>query len=165
MAKSDKGYKIDSHVGVKDCRVHPTLQAYLGYCLYKAALTHRSKLDEALSDYGLIGPQLGLLCLLHSHGTCSQGDLGESMSIDKATMVKLLDGLESQEFVKREGNPHDRRIKDVSLTAHGKKNFEKLLKLREIVEKDFLSVLSGEEEKQLRKILPKLLRVASADLD
>lgn len=159
MAKNDKGYKVDSQVGAKDCHVHPTLQAYLGYCLYKAALTHRSKLDEALSDYGLIGPQLGLLCLLHSHGTSSQGDLGDAMSIDKATMVKLLDGLESQEFVKREGNPHDRRIKDVSLTPHGKKSFEKLLKLREIVEKDFLSVLSAQEQKQLREILPKLLRV------
>jgi DNA-binding MarR family transcriptional regulator len=79
------------------------------------------------------------------------------MSIDKATMVKLIDGLEQRKWIVREFNASDRRVKKVTLTTSGNKILKELLELREGVERDFLSVLTKEEEKQLRAIIPKLL--------
>lgn len=138
-------------------KVHPALGAYLGYCLYKAALRHRADLNDALTQYSLISSHLGIFCLLNSDGPKSQMELGDLLGIDKATMVKLLDGLEAQKAIQRDACTKDRRVKNVSITKSGEKLLQKLMKVRTSVEKKFLSVLTATEIDQLRKILPKLI--------
>jgi DNA-binding MarR family transcriptional regulator len=151
--------KINSELAARETGpAHPSLSAYLGYCLYKSAMKHRAAINAALSKYDIIAPQLGILCILHSDGPTSQVDLGNIMSVDKATMVKLIDGVEQRGWIKREGQSEDRRVKKVCITKTGEKIFKELLKIRAEVEKEFLSVLSKEEEKILRNIIPKLLR-------
>lgn len=139
-------------------KVHPELKSYFAYCLTKAAMRLRAAMDERLKPYNLISPQLGLLRLIEMHVSISQGELGQTMGIDKATMVKLVDNLEKSNFLVRKGCEKDRRIKYLSLTAAGKKMLLKGTKLREEIEKDFLSPLTAEERAVLEKALPKLIR-------
>jgi DNA-binding MarR family transcriptional regulator len=137
--------------------VHPALKSYLGYCLVRSALKLRGMMDEALSDFGLIAPMLGIMRVLRETGPISQIELGRTIGIDKASMVKIIDHLQSLKFVTRtEGTP-DRRVKLISLTSEGTKSLEKAAKVREKVEKVFLSSLSAEEQRVLRAALPKLL--------
>lgn len=50
----------------------------------------------------------------------TQTDLAERLGIRGPTLVRLLDALEQQQLVTREGAPHDRRAKIISITAKGR---------------------------------------------
>jgi len=162
MRKNSKSIKvltkdmqlIETHANSK---VHPKLSVYFSYCLYKSAMKLRSSINLALLEHDLISPQLGILYLLHEEGAKSQVDLGNCLAIDKATMVKLVDGLEKMKWIKREGSSSDRRIKNICLTPSGEQRFQKIKKVRDQVEKEFLSILNPHDEKELRRIIPKLL--------
>ena len=138
--------------------VHPALKQYFAYCLYKAAQRLRSKLDEGLRIHGVIAPQYGVLSLLKTAGPMSQVELGREMSIDKATIVKLVDRLETKNYLERNFREGDRRVNELAITDKGRKFLEVASKVRRSVEEDFLSPLSAQERKLLEKMMPKLLK-------
>lgn len=138
-------------------KVHPELSAYFGYCLQRAALRLRTLMDVALEDFGVIAPQLGILRVLQAKPQTSQAELGEYMAIDKATIVKLIDGLESKGCVIRETSKSDRRVKFIRITREGVKFFHRAAQVRIKVEKEFFKSLNETEKNQLIKIIPKLL--------
>jgi DNA-binding MarR family transcriptional regulator len=137
---------------------HPALKNYFGYCLYKSAHRLRSQLDEALEIHGLIAPQFGILTVLNTTGGLCQADISSQMGIDKATVVKLIDGLESQNLVIRIPQKSDRRMNHLQITSKGKSTLAKGLKVAKKVEKKFLSPLTLSEQDTLRQLMPRLLR-------
>ncbi|WP_413944706.1 MarR family winged helix-turn-helix transcriptional regulator [Bdellovibrio sp. HCB-162] len=137
--------------------VHPALKVYFGYCLSKAALKHKSMLAKELDKYKIVSPQLGIMKLLQINGPASQISLGQDMHIDKASMVKFIDGLEKQKYVRRVPDKNDRRIKLVELTEKGLKDLQKLARIRQEIEDEFLSPLSAKEKESLREIVSKLV--------
>jgi DNA-binding MarR family transcriptional regulator len=141
-----------------DCaKVHPALKGYFSYCFHKTALRYRSKIEACLAQFNLIPPQLGILRVIEASGPMSQIALGEELGIDKATMVKLIDGLEKPQYIRRVGDTKDRRIKLIYITPKGKKVFEKGVKVGKKIEENFLSVLTETERKSLKEIILKLL--------
>jgi DNA-binding MarR family transcriptional regulator len=141
----------------KIVKIHPRLEPYFGYCLYKSAHRIRSNMDEKLKVYGLVAPQLGILTIMYKSDPLSQVDLGQYMHIDKASMVKLLDGLEKKKLITRTPDKKDRRVKYLNITTKGRQLREKLEKLRLKVEEDFLSKLTASERRTIRKLMLKLL--------
>jgi DNA-binding MarR family transcriptional regulator len=133
------------------------LKANFCYYLYKSAMRMRENLDKALSKVGIIAPQLGILSVLELDGPMSQVDMCKVINADRATMVKLIDGLERLKFVARKAQAGDRRVNQVSLTAKGALALEKSRTIALKVEEEFLSVLNTEEVKALKLIIPKLL--------
>lgn len=133
------------------------LRSHLGFCLYKSAIRLRGLLDEAFLNSGLITPQFGVLSVLLSSGPISQGEISQRMGIDKATMVKLVDGLEQRGLLKRTPDRTDRRVRIVDVTAKGKKTFSQLIKKAREVEARFTSRLSSEERETLRQLTSRLL--------
>lgn len=155
MAKRKRtNYPNLSMTGTK---VHPQLKSNTCYCIVKVATRMRARLDERLQPFNLIGPQYAILRLLSIQGRMTQVELGAFMAMDKATMVRMIDGLEEKGFMKRLQSETDRRAKWLELTAGGKKVLGKLDGLREEAESEFLSVLSEAEKKQLKAIVSKLL--------
>lgn len=136
--------------------VHPQLRGYTGYCFCKTAARFRSLIDEALASYGVIAPQLGMLSLLRDLGPMNQIELGQVTRIDKATMVRMIDGLESKGYLSRVSAANDRRAKRLELTALGASHLKKMILLREATEERFLSVLKKTERTQLKEIIRKL---------
>ena len=137
--------------------VHPALKAFFSYRFFKLAMRLRASVNEALCAHGLVAPQLGLLRVLDLSGPASQVDLGRDLGIDKASMVKWLDGLEKAGCLKRVADTKDRRIKRISLTPKGKAKLSLGAKLREGVEQQFFSPLTESEREALEKTLAKLL--------
>ena len=135
----------------------PDLRSYFGYCLHKAGAAYRAQINSALARHDIVGPQLGIMCLLDEIGSMSQVEIGKILSIDKTTIVKLLDGLEKKKWVVRKSLPNDRRVKTISLTSRASKELAALHKIRSQVEKSFLSVLSSKEQSRIREIIPKLV--------
>jgi len=117
----------------------------------------RGLLDEAFREEGLITPQFGIISLLISNGPLSQIDIGQTMTVDKATMVKLIDHLEALNLVRRTPHTEDRRIRMVSLTDHGKKTFTVLLAKAKATELEFTSMLTAQERETLRALASRLL--------
>lgn len=114
-------------------------------------------MDQALTKYGLVTPQLGIMRVINESGSISQQDIGDYVVIDKASMVKFLDQLEKLKLVSRQSHESDRRIKLVSLTPKGVKTLNEASELRKEIESVFLQPLTDEERAQLKSIVPKLL--------
>ena len=156
MAKrtTRKGADTLSPTGTK---VHPQLKQNTCYCIVKVATRMRARLDERLKAFSLIGPQYAMLRLLSIEGRMTQIELGNFMAMDKATMVRMIDGLEEREYVRRTLSDSDRRAKWLELTPAGKKALSTLEGMREAAETEFLAALSPSEKKQLKEIMFKLL--------
>jgi DNA-binding MarR family transcriptional regulator len=137
--------------------IHPALKGYFGYCFVKSAVKLRALLDQALAEYGMLAPMLGLLRVLEASGPISQVELGRAVGIDKATMVKFLDQMQAEGLVTRKEGSPDRRVKLVSLSQKGLRTLAAASKVRRKVEEDFLSPLSVQERKAVLSALPKLL--------
>ncbi len=137
---------------------HPVLGQTLGYCLAKAAMRSRQMMDLALQPYQILTYQFAILKLLKFSGPLSQIEIGNTMGIDKASMVRFLDGLEQRNFIIRSADKTDRRIKNIAITAEGIKMFKQAEKLRNQVQEEFLSPLTKAERLAYSKIMPKLAK-------
>jgi DNA-binding MarR family transcriptional regulator len=118
----------------------------------------KAVLDLRLAEHGLITPHLGILRILEGSAPVSQVELGRTMGVDKATMVKLIDVLEAKKLVTRKGSTGDRRVKLIHITPAGVAKRKAVSELRERAEKDFLAHLTEAERHSLKTILPKLLK-------
>ena len=72
-------------------------------------------------DRGLTMPQLRLMYLLHLEDGRPVGALAEEMSVRPATVTGLTDRLVRQRLIKRQADPHDRRVVRIVLTAEGRR--------------------------------------------
>lgn len=138
-------------------KIHPELLSSLGYCLSKSSQIIKERFDQELEKYDLITPQAGLLNILFHSQPINQLELGSSIGIDKATMVKLIDGLEELGLVERTTDQKDRRAKLVTITKSGKKLSEEIQKCRYQIEEDLLSEFNKKEREDIRKYMAKML--------
>ena len=143
-----------------DIKVHPALKVFFGYSLYKAGLIFRTLMERKhLNIYDLAAPECGILFILSKGEVANQLSVGQDMGIDKATMVKMIDKLESLKLVKRDVDPTDRRSKLISLTPKGNTTLEKIRTLRNATEDEVFTAFSKEDEAHLRRLVPQLLEV------
>jgi DNA-binding MarR family transcriptional regulator len=75
-------------------------------------------------------------------GIC-QIELGSHLGIDKASMVALLDRLESAGLIERRRSTRDRRRQGIFLTASGSAELENLLVDVRLLEKQMWSLQQG----------------------
>jgi DNA-binding MarR family transcriptional regulator len=86
----------------------------------------------------------------------SQVGLMKHISVDRTTMVHLIDDLERLGLVERAQNPKDRRSNVIRLLPPGETVLAEGKKRMSASEADFLSCLSSEEQAQLRVLLFKV---------
>ena len=72
-----------------------------------------------LAPHGVTPIQFAVLQAVSEGKGQTAADVGSSLMIDSATIVGVIDRLAGMEFVAREPDPHDRRIKRLSLTSQG----------------------------------------------
>lgn len=138
-------------------KIHPELLSSLGYCLSKSSQIIKERFDQELEKYDLITAQAGLLNILFHSPPINQLELGSSIGIDKATMVKLIDGLENLGYVERTTNTNDRRAKLVTITKIGRKLSEELQRCRKGIEEDLLADFTKKEREAIRSYMAKML--------
>lgn len=138
--------------------VHPLFRSKLCYSLSKSGVLFRSILEESLKEYKIVPPQGGILHILNGYGEYNQNLLGQEMNIDKASIVKFIDGLEKLGLVKRSTDPNDRRSKLISLTAKGKKVQKEISVCHTELEKEIMKDFSAEEVETLRELMPRVLQ-------
>ncbi|KRA64317.1 MULTISPECIES: MarR family transcriptional regulator [Rhizobium/Agrobacterium group] len=80
----------------------------------------RRSIDESLSQLGLTeATWRPLIYISRAIQPLSQNALAEHLSLDRSSIVRLLDTLEASGFVVRRKDPSDRRVKRLQLTSRG----------------------------------------------
>ena len=75
-------------------------------------------------EYGVTGPQLSTLRVVHRLQPVSAGDVARAAHIGYATLTGILDRLEAHGFVTRKRDPADRRTAVLKMTKAGERLLE-----------------------------------------
>jgi DNA-binding MarR family transcriptional regulator len=102
-----------------------------GYRLTAAVLQAADALlrssQELFRPHGLTAAQFNVLNLVaRSESGMSQRELSDRLVVDRSNVTGLLDRMERANWVRRDDDPEDRRIYRVSLTANGRRLWEKV---------------------------------------
>jgi MarR family transcriptional regulator, lower aerobic nicotinate degradation pathway regulator len=126
------------------------------YVLGRLGREARRQFTQVLSAWELHASHYGILLLLEAIGQASQQHLAQTLTIDRANMVALLDVLEHRGFIERQVDPLDQRRHVVKLTAVGHVELQQIRQAREEVDEAFFAGLDHNERETLQRLLVKL---------
>ena len=130
----------------------------LGYNLRRAQMQLWRDFGATVAE-GEIRPGLfSLLLLVGANPGIAQIDLANQLSVDKASIVALVDRLEEAGWVQRRRSTEDRRRQEIFATPAGQKKLAQLK--REVQEHDtkYCSLFSAEEMRTLLEFLRRIYR-------
>lgn len=133
------------------------IQDSLGYLVNRAARLMAQQLADELRPERVGIGQWAVLMFLWARDGMSQAELSRVVAIEPPTMVRNIDRMVRDGLVRREGDPHDRRITRIYLTDRGRALREELVPKAAAVNAATLGRLSASEGRQLRRLLAKLL--------
>jgi DNA-binding MarR family transcriptional regulator len=123
------------------------------YLLYRAAASSTAMADAALKQLGLTARQVGILTLVVERHPMTQRQLGETLGVDRTTMVALLDDLEAKGLVERQRDTRDRRAFLIQPTAKGVEEQGRAVQELDEMASAFLHPLSEAQRRQLADLL------------
>ncbi len=100
----------------------PTADDYeaFGVLIGQISRSWRKALDKHLSPFGLTeATWRPLIYISRASQPLSQNDLADLLSLDRSSVVRILDALESSGFITRQEDGEDRRVKRLALTSKG----------------------------------------------
>jgi MarR family transcriptional regulator for hemolysin len=113
--------------------------------LHQVAHAWRNELSRRLRPRGFSHSSWLLLIHLSRNDGCTHRELAQSMGIEAATLVRLVDHMEQEGLLKRHGSETDRRVKHLLLSAAGKKAVEQIRSSAAELRKEILAG-SGKED-------------------
>jgi DNA-binding MarR family transcriptional regulator len=113
------------------------------------------KFNVELVPYHIDAREYGMLSVIRSMPEATQQQIGEAIRVDRTTMVKRVDHLESLGFIVRIKNTTDRRTYNLQLTDSGKRILNDLWPTLMKCERNVLSPLTDEEVQQIRLLFNK----------
>ncbi|MBO0686370.1 MAG: MarR family transcriptional regulator [Candidatus Dormibacteraeota bacterium] len=134
----------------------PSMRERVSFYLYRDAITATGLADGILRELDLTARQVGILTLVIEREPMSQRALGETIGVDRTTMVALVDDLERRGYVERHRDPEDRRAFLIQPTEAGAAAQKRAVELLDECERRYLAVLDPEEQRQLLQLLARL---------
>ena len=80
----------------------------IGYWVTFTSNRYQQAVKEELAPYGITFRQMQVLCWLVYEGPLTQVDLADRMMVEPPTLVRILDRMERDGWVRREADPNDR---------------------------------------------------------
>jgi MarR family transcriptional regulator, lower aerobic nicotinate degradation pathway regulator len=106
---------------------------------------------------GLRSYHYRLLAALEESGPVTQAELGRSTSVDRSDVANVVATLEQRRLIERTVDPTNRRRKIVTITPAGMRQLKDLDGVVDEVQEQVLAPLSEAEQRQLAKLLRKLV--------
>ncbi len=113
--------------------------------------------DAHFSRHGVTADQFVLLACLAEQDAITQQELARRASSDPSTIGAMLVLLEGRGLVARARHPDDSRARVVTLTARGRRLFERLWKTSEPIRVRMLAGFSADEARALVGCLRRLI--------
>ena len=140
------------------------LSRNFGFILHDVARLMRQGYDRRMKTLGLTRSQWWVLTNLYRNEGVTQSELAQILEIDKPSLGRLLDRMESNGWVTREDDPKDRRVKRVLLTQEVNPAMKRMRAAAADLREEALTGISKEEQDRLVDTLLKL-KVNLASLD
>ena len=131
------------------------LDEQVGYLLRLASQRHVSIFQSA-AELDLTPTQFSALVRLAELGNCSQNELGRRTMMDAATIKGVVDRLRDKDLIRFTPHTHDRRRRQITLSAHGNKLVAALHALGHEVTRKTLEPLTEMEQRSFLILLAKL---------
>ena len=138
----------------------PDVAEFAGQLFFRLWRATHTQTAAALGTIGLTPALFAVLNFLRARDGAIQQEIGAAMGIDPSTMVALVDQLEAAGLAKRRAHPKDRRAREVTITAKGRRTLERGRSLARAVEDDVLSGLGPAERRRLLELLRQALSAA-----
>lgn len=128
----------------------------LGYAIKRAKVRTYEMLFQILGPDVISPARLTALNIVCRHPGINQSELAEELRITRASVVKVVDTLESLGFVERQAIPDDRRSYALVATEQGKHELRGLSQRLKAYEQAISANLTAEERVQLMALLAKV---------
>src|SRR5689334_9480780 len=106
----------------------------------------------------LTGPQLTVVKMLEQIGDLSLSELSERIRAQNSTVTGIIDRMEREALVTRERSKEDRRVVYIKLTPKGRELAREIPVEPMEIFKSALETLSGQEMKDLLRIMTKVAK-------
>jgi DNA-binding MarR family transcriptional regulator len=151
-AKRTYRKSADAAVGLDlDC-----LPSLIGFNIRRAQIALWRDFNRSFSDADVRPGVFSALLLANANPGIAQIDIANQLGIDKASVVSLVDRMESAGWVERRRSTEDRRRQGLFLTAAGVKVCRSLRKEMIEHERKFVSRYSEQELRLLISLLRRL---------
>lgn len=130
------------------------LSGLLGYQLQMFQLSAQMLAREALSRYEISPARVTALLLIRANQGCTQTALGEQLSINRSSAMKLVNYLEGRGLVRREAGT-DLRANALQLTWEGERLVDDYLAALRQADEKMQRSLTAEEGRTLKALLTK----------
>jgi DNA-binding MarR family transcriptional regulator len=134
----------------------PSMRDRVPFLLYRAAELSHSLANDMLARIQLTARQVGILTLVTEREPMTQKALGDTLRIDRTTMVGLIDDLERKGYVIRQRHPRDRRAFLVQPTQSGREAKTQAVAILDEQQRRFLAPLTSAQRQQLAALLKRL---------
>lgn len=124
------------------------LSRNFGFILHDVARLLRTTFDRRVKEMGLTRSQWWVLLHVFRNDGVTQSELADILEIEKATLGRLVDRLESKAWLRRESDAVDRRVKRIFLTEAVEPSLKALRAMAADVRREALSGLSHEEQER-----------------
>jgi len=125
----------------------------VGFWTCTASSAFQRAFNEELAPQGVTFRQAQVLGCLALEGSLSQTDLADRMRIEPPTLVGILDRMERDGWIRRDGDKTDRRRKLIQPTPAAKPAWSKVVAAAQRVRERATHGLSATQLEQLRKLL------------
>jgi DNA-binding MarR family transcriptional regulator len=134
----------------------PSMRDRVPFLLYRAAELSHSLANDMLARIQLTARQVGILTLVIEWEPMTQKALGDTLRIDRTTMVSLIDDLECKGYVVRQRHPRDRRAFLIQPTQPGRAAKVQAVAILDEQQARFLAPLTSAQRQQLGALLKRL---------
>lgn len=138
-------------------RLSLVLEQFLPYRLnVLASLTSNALAQIYAERFGLSIPAWRVVATLGQYEVRTARDIANHGIMHKSTISRAVSALEQRGLIVRRPNEEDRREEWLALTGKGRKIYEALAPEALGFERELVSVLSAQEQKQLASLIRKL---------
>lgn len=113
----------------------------LGNLLFRRMGVHMR--ENGLADVTVM--HATIIIHLFEHGETFQRDLENEFQVNRSTITKIVQAMESRGYIRREPVPYDRRLKRLVLTELGQSLYSQLYRCGVLTNQEFLDALPQEE--------------------
>jgi MarR family transcriptional regulator, lower aerobic nicotinate degradation pathway regulator len=138
----------------------PELVEFGGQLFFRLWRASHTRIAEGLESIGLTPALFGILNYLGPREGAIQLEIASAMGIDPSALVSLIDELERAGLAKRRPHPSDRRAREVTLTAKGRRLRDRGRRMASQVDDEVLQGLTAAERRDLERLLRRALETS-----